>query len=387
MSPAFYGLGPTTGTYAERVAIASPQIGQLFYQTDTDEYVKYVSYGGTNRWMQANLKPNRNLCINGSGAVAQRNTGSVALTSSMLYGSIDRFAAISTTAPGTISRITSALPTAATNNVVFTSGFRFGRNNASALTGVIAVSQALETINSTVAAGKQVTLSYWAKAGANYSSASSLFNANVQSGTGTDQAVNAGGGWTGVAFPLASTPTLTTSWQFFSVTGAVASTATQLEILFSYTPVGTAGADDNVYITGVQLEVGSAPSEFEFEPFETTLRKCQRYYCKSFPPNVAPSAAAGTGAAGGNELSIYAATLGNSYLPFRRFPVQMRATPTTFTVLNAENTTASTWSLYNTAGRVGDFNPNIVSNDRGFFGQVSGAYTVSNGAWAADAEL
>jgi hypothetical protein len=36
--------------------------------------------------------------------------------------------------------------------------------------------------------------------------------------------------------------------------------------------------DNNWYLTGVQLEVGQNPTEFEREPFDTTLVKCQRYY-------------------------------------------------------------------------------------------------------------
>ena len=36
------------------------------------------------------------------------------------------------------------------------------------------------------------------------------------------------------------------------------------------------------FLTGVQLEVGQNPTEFEHEPFEVTLRKCQRYYQKTF---------------------------------------------------------------------------------------------------------
>ena len=36
--------------------------------------------------------------------------------------------------------------------------------------------------------------------------------------------------------------------------------------------------DNNWYITGVQLEVGQNATEFEHEPFERTLTKCQRYY-------------------------------------------------------------------------------------------------------------
>jgi len=34
------------------------------------------------------------------------------------------------------------------------------------------------------------------------------------------------------------------------------------------------------YITGVQLEIGEKATEFEHEPYEATLRKCQRYYLK-----------------------------------------------------------------------------------------------------------
>jgi hypothetical protein len=36
--------------------------------------------------------------------------------------------------------------------------------------------------------------------------------------------------------------------------------------------------DNEFLITGVQLEVGQNPTEFEHEPFDTTLRKCKRYY-------------------------------------------------------------------------------------------------------------
>ena len=36
--------------------------------------------------------------------------------------------------------------------------------------------------------------------------------------------------------------------------------------------------DRTFFITGVQLEVGQNPTEFEHEPFERTLAKCQRYF-------------------------------------------------------------------------------------------------------------
>jgi hypothetical protein len=39
--------------------------------------------------------------------------------------------------------------------------------------------------------------------------------------------------------------------------------------------------DRTFFITGVQLEVGQNPTEFEHEPFERTLTKCHRYYYKT----------------------------------------------------------------------------------------------------------
>jgi len=40
--------------------------------------------------------------------------------------------------------------------------------------------------------------------------------------------------------------------------------------------------DRTFFITGVQLEVGQNPTEFEHEPFERTYLKCQRYFQKSY---------------------------------------------------------------------------------------------------------
>tara|TARA_Y100000814_G_scaffold187232_1_gene137068 strand:+ start:1996 stop:2985 length:990 start_codon:yes stop_codon:yes gene_type:complete len=39
--------------------------------------------------------------------------------------------------------------------------------------------------------------------------------------------------------------------------------------------------DNEWYLTGLQLEIGQNPTEFEHEPFQRTLAKCQRYFFKS----------------------------------------------------------------------------------------------------------
>ena len=41
---------------------------------------------------------------------------------------------------------------------------------------------------------------------------------------------------------------------------------------------GSDNTSNKVYVTGVQLEVGSVATDFEHEPFSVTLAKCQRYF-------------------------------------------------------------------------------------------------------------
>jgi hypothetical protein len=67
-------------------------------------------------------------------------------------------------------------------------------------------------------------------------------------------------------------------------------------------------------LTGVQLEVGQNPTEFEHEPFERTLAKCQRYF-QLTQPNFYHSLAPMLD--GASALRGYV-----------KFPVTMRAAPT-----------------------------------------------------------
>jgi hypothetical protein len=133
-----------------------------------------------------------------------------------------------------------------------------------------------ETINSVRLAGKNATLSYYARASSGISSTTAL-SLGIYTGTGTDQNNLGGGAYTGSANPISSSPTLTTSWQRFTATGTIASTATEVGLQINFIPVGTAGASDYFEITGIQLEEGSVATPFEFEDIGTTLAKCQRY--------------------------------------------------------------------------------------------------------------
>jgi hypothetical protein len=193
---------------------------------------------------------------------------------------------------------------------------RVQRNSGTSGTSAVLLSQSLETLNAIPYAGKTVTLSFYARKGANYSGASSGMGATVFTGTGTDQ--NYISGFTGVATAFTFAPTLTSTWQRFTQTGSIASTATELAVNFSYEPVGTAGANDYFEVTGVQLEVGSSATAFHTNQptIATELAACQRYYYRiggSYIYEVL-----GTG----NARST---TVGDIVM---NFPVTMRTAPT-----------------------------------------------------------
>jgi hypothetical protein len=155
---------------------------------------------------------------------------------------------------------------------------RFQRNSGSTSTTPTYLAQTLETANSIPYAGKAITFSFYARKGANYSGASSTIPFQVRQGTGTDQNVIAG--MTGVSDVINSSATLTTTWQRFTYTATVSSSATQLGFFFNMTGVGTAGAADYFDITGVQLELGSTATTFARtgSTLGGELSLCQRYY-------------------------------------------------------------------------------------------------------------
>jgi hypothetical protein len=173
---------------------------------------------------------------------------------------------------------------------------RVQRNNGSSDTTGIPFAQAFETVNSIPFAGKTVTISYYARKGANYSSASSILYSYLYTGTGTDQNYLAVG-YTGSANPIAGQATLTTTWQRFTFTGTLASTATEIALNFSFAPTGTAGAADYFEVTGVQMDVGSVALPFRTYAgtLQGELAACQRYYNRTTLPSGAATMGQGFG--------------------------------------------------------------------------------------------
>jgi hypothetical protein len=214
---------------------------------------------------------------------------------------------------------------------------RVSRDSGNTSTSTMYLDQIMETVNSIPFAGKAVTLSFYARKGANYSATSSLLSAYLTTGTGTDQNIN--GTWTGAVNVVSGSATLTTTWQRFQYTGTIGATATQLDIEFQFVPTGTAGAADYYEVTGVQLEVGSVATPFK--KFSATIQgelaACQRYYNR-----ITPSTGAYEVLGSGYAISTTVTTI---TVPF---PVSMRIKPT-----SAETTgTAANYAVLNGAGGV-----------------------------------
>jgi hypothetical protein len=226
---------------------------------------------------QGSMAAGKNAIINGGMDIWQRGTSSVSFTTAYTAFSADRFVVgQDTAANGSATQVTTSL------QGTFSYGLKMQRTAASASTNTIRLVQALETQESVKYAGQTVTFSFYAKAGANYSASSSALSVYVGSGTGTNQSPAAlVSGWTGNSYFISNgTATLTTSWQRFTFTGTVSSSANQIGFQLLFAPTGTAGADDSYSITGIQLELGSVATTFTRAggTLQGELAACQRYY-------------------------------------------------------------------------------------------------------------
>ena len=165
-----------------------------------------------------------------------------------------------------------------------------------ASTDVIAIGQKIEGFNTSdlmwgTANARAVTISFWVR-----SSLTGTFGGSVSNNDGNR------------FYPYSYTISAANTWEYKTVTVAGDTTGTWnittgagIQLLFNlgtgatysgaagswtgsafYAPtgatsvVGTNGA--TFYITGVQLEVGSTATSFDYRPYGTELQLCQRYY-------------------------------------------------------------------------------------------------------------
>jgi len=256
---------PTSGTFA---------VGDFIVDQSGAMYVCTVA-GTPGTWQLSGVSVNENIAgknfvINGGMDIWQRGTSFVSTTYPAYNADRWQINNVLSTAT-TISQVASGL-------TGFQYALRTQRQSGQTGTANINVGQSIETKNSLPMAGKTVTLSFWARAGANYSSTSNFLNPRVVSGTGTDE--NVIYGYTGASYPINTNVTLTTSWQLFTLTSTISSAANELGLYFVYNPTGTAGANDYFDITGVQLEIAPQATPFSRAggSIGGELALCQRYY-------------------------------------------------------------------------------------------------------------
>ena len=264
--------------------------------------VSNIGYTPTNQ--QAENINFRNRIINGDMRIDQRNAGaSVTPTVSGTY-TLDRWKTMLTVASKfSVQRSTTA-PTGFANSLLVTSLSAYSLGD-----DIFSVNQLIEGLNVSdldwgTANAKTVTLSFWVRS----SLTGSFGGAITSASSGAFSYSN--------SYPFAYTISAANTWEQKTVvisgptSGTFSnSTSDYLSVVFSLGAgsaySGTAGAwvsgtrvqptgsvnlcatnGATLYITGVQLEVGSVATPFERRPYGTELSLCQRYYEKHIFGNI-----------------------------------------------------------------------------------------------------
>ena len=278
---------------------------------------------------------NKNFIINGNMSVAQRGTSATGKTSAGYYTS-DRWR-LDISSAGTWTQIQSTdVPT----GQGFSNSTKLDCTTADGSLGAsdrVFITQRIEDQNCVSSAkgtsdAKSLTASFWVKSNKTGTYILELYDSHNARHISKSYTISSSNTWeyktitfegdttgafandNGIGFMLQfwlaagsdyTSGTLATSWQANDSTDRAVG---QLNL---------ADSTDNEWLyTGVQLEIGEKATEFEHEPFETTLAKCQRYHY-----NLTHSA---TDVPIGTAI-YYNSSQVNVIVPF---PVSMRAVPT-----------------------------------------------------------
>lgn len=253
-----------------------------------------------------NASAMKNRLINGDFRIDQRNAGaSVTPTTSNNVFPVDRWVTYAAqSSKYTVQQNAGSV----TPPVGFTKYLGATSSSAySVLTGdYFSILQNIEGFNTAdlawgTANAKTVTLSFQV-----YSSLTGTFGGAIQNYNGTrsypySYTISSANTWTQISVTIAGDTTGT--WQTGNSTGMAVAFSLGAGATFSASAgawaagnylsatgatsvVGTSGA--TFYITGVQLEVGSSATGFEYRQYGQELALCQRYYEKSYNTDVVP---------------------------------------------------------------------------------------------------
>lgn len=239
------------------------------------------------------------------------------------------------------------------------------RNSGQTGTSIMVFAFPLDTDEIMHLRGRLVSLSFVAKAGANWSPTSGTLSFAVFVGTGSP-ARRGIGSYTNEALVINSSALIAAGTQS-SVTAIsqnviVPTNTTQMEVTIFWSPTGTAGGDDSITIDDVQLEAG-APTLFERVPFERSLIGCKRHYQSTFPYGTAPAPNAGL--AGSIGFTSQITTAGSAFTQWN-FPVEMRISPA-ITTFNPSAANANWRDVTGGGDVVVSVDPNSTKGTKGAF--------------------
>lgn len=230
---------------------------------------------GTSPLLQISGVVAKNYLYNGSFKVYQRNiigrtTGATA--SSFLY-TFDRWQLKTNANQASVVGSQSGA-------ISGTFASRCQRNSGQTGTGTMVFGQALTIEMTTDLRGKFLTLSFYARKGANFSPTSNNITARIITGLGSTDRSNLQTGFVGADTVATTTVSLTDSFVRYSITtsATTATDITQLAVEFSWTPTGTASTNDWFEVSCVQLEANPFASDYYDIDYGTEVNRCSAFF-------------------------------------------------------------------------------------------------------------
>ncbi len=332
-------------------------------------------YSDGTSWLGITGATFRNILLNGSFDVWQRGAGdssSFAVAASTTAYTADRWY-ITT---GANEAFTVAAQAALHNRS--RKACRVQRNSGQTGTAAVTLGYPLTTDECIQLRGETLALQFLASTGANWSPTSGTLTYNVYFGTGTQG--KRGAGFTGETNPISGTVNLAVSSGTItttrnSTTTTVATNVTQGEVQFTFSPTGTAGANDFVDLDDVQLEFGIVNTQYERLPFNHVLMEMKRHYQKTFPYATAPAQNGGVAGALVDIVDFALATGIDCY--YWRFASPMIAAPT-ITTYNPSAANANWRDVANSADFTATVDPDAAKSADGFAIEVTDATTATN---------
>jgi hypothetical protein len=290
------------------------------------------------------LQPNfRNIIINGDMNISQRATSTSSITGNG-YHTIDRY----TTSASSVGTWTQSQSTTVPSGQGFASSLKMDCTtaNGSLSSGSNLLiqqkieGQNLQYIKKGTSSAESLTLSFWVRSNKTGTYIAELFDEDNTRQYSQSYTISSADTWEKKTITYAGDTTGTlgndnaqsmrvnfwlSAGSNFTSGSLGTSWSANSNGIRAVGQVNLADSTDNEwYITGIQLEVGTSASDFEFLPRDVNTTRCQRYYQKSYDLGTAPGTATDSGA-GWNGSSGDSG--GNAaFIP--PFKTTMRAAPT-----------------------------------------------------------